>query len=93
MTLAGLQRRGVTSTSINAFVRGIGITRSNLEAGSVIDMEAKKWPDAQIDDASSLYKVPFSNVVYIDHTDFRVKDSKDYYGLAPGKSVLRSNIC
>lgn len=27
MTLAGLQRRGVTSTAINAFVRGIGITR------------------------------------------------------------------
>lgn len=27
MTLAGLRRRGVTSTAINAFVRGIGITR------------------------------------------------------------------
>lgn len=27
MTLAGLRRRGATSTAINAFVRGIGITR------------------------------------------------------------------
>lgn len=27
MTLAGLRRRGVTPTAINAFVRGIGITR------------------------------------------------------------------
>lgn len=27
MTLSGLRRRGVTSSSINAFVRGIGITR------------------------------------------------------------------
>ena len=27
MTLAGLQRRGVTSTAINTFIRGIGITR------------------------------------------------------------------
>ncbi|KAK2979963.1 hypothetical protein RJ640_017978 [Escallonia rubra] len=125
MTLSGLRRRGVTSTSINAFVRGIGITRSdssiinlnrleyhireelnktaprtmvvlnplkvvitNLEVGSVMDLNAKKWPDAQTDDASSVYKVPFSNVVYIEHTDFRIKDSKDYYGLAPGKSVL-----
>ncbi|XP_052199490.1 glutamine--tRNA ligase-like isoform X2 [Diospyros lotus] len=124
MTLAGLRRRGVTSTSINAFVKGIGITRSdssiiqldrleyhireelnkeaprtlvvlhplkvvitNLEAGSVMDLDAKKWPDAQIDQ-SSVYKVPFSNVVYIEHSDFRMKDSKDYYGLAPGKSVL-----
>lgn len=125
MTLAGLRRRGVTSTAINAFVRGIGITRSdnstinvdrleyhireelnktapramvvlhplkvvitNLEAGSVIDLDAKRWPDAQMDDASAFYKVPFSNVIYIEHSDFRMKDSKDYYGLAPGKSVL-----
>ncbi|KDP42069.1 hypothetical protein JCGZ_01857 [Jatropha curcas] len=125
MTLAGLRRRGVTSTAINAFVRGIGITRSdgslirldrleyhireelnktaprtmvvlhplkvvitNLESGSVMDLEAKKWPDAQSEDAASFYKVPFSNVVYIEHSDFRMKDSKDYYGLAPGKSVL-----
>ncbi|WCJ20314.1 Glutamine--tRNA ligase [Euphorbia peplus] len=124
MTLAGLRRRGVSATTINTFVRGIGITRSdgslirldrleyhireemnktapramvvlhplkvvitNLESGSVMDLEAKKWPDAS-DDGSSLYTVPFSNVVYIEHSDFRMKDSKDFYGLAPGKSVL-----
>ena len=28
---------------------------TNLEAGSVMDLDAKKWPDA--DDASSMYKV------------------------------------
>ncbi|KAI5677563.1 hypothetical protein M9H77_08513 [Catharanthus roseus] len=61
---------------------------TNLEAGSVMDLDAKKWPDAQTDVASSVYKVPFSNVVFIERTDFRMKDSKDYYGLAPGKSVL-----
>ncbi|KAL1807742.1 hypothetical protein ACET3Z_024732 [Daucus carota] len=125
MTLAGLRRRGVTSTSINAFVRGTGITRSdctmirldrleyyvreelnktsprqmvvinplkvvitNMEEGLVMDLDAKKWPDAQTDDASSFYKVPFSSIVYIEHTDFRIKDSKDYHGLAPGKTVL-----
>ncbi|XP_057961935.1 glutamine--tRNA ligase isoform X2 [Malania oleifera] len=125
MTLAGLRRRGVTPTSINAFVRGIGITRSdcsmirldrleyhireelnktaprtmvvihplkvvitNLEADSAMAVDAKKWPDAQVGDASAIYKVPFSKVVYIETTDFRMKDSKDYYGLAPGKTVL-----
>ncbi|GLT91827.1 hypothetical protein SLE2022_096980 [Rubroshorea leprosula] len=125
MTLAGLRRRGVTAASINAFVRGIGITRSdgciihadrleyhireelnktaprtmvvlhplkvvitNLESGSVMNLDAKRWPDAQTDDATAFYKVPFSNVVYIEHSDFRMKDSKDYYGLAPGKSAL-----
>lgn len=125
MTLAGLRRRGVSSTAINSFIRGIGITRSdnsmirvdrleyhireelnktaprtlvvldplkvvitNLDSGSVIDLDAKMWPDAPSDDSSSYYKVPFTNVVYIERSDFRLKDSKDYYGLAPGKSVL-----
>lgn len=37
---------------------------------------------------SICYQVPFSNVVYIERTDFRMQDSKDYYGLAPGKSVI-----
>ncbi|KAL0326986.1 UNVERIFIED_CONTAM: Glutamine--tRNA ligase [Sesamum angustifolium] len=124
MTLAGLRRRGVTASSINAFVRGIGITRSdcsmirldrleyhireelnktaartmvvlnplkvvitNMDA-SIMDLDAKKWPDAPADEASSFIKVPFSKVVYIEQSDFRMKDSKDYYGLAPGKSVL-----
>nr|P52780.2 RecName: Full=Glutamine--tRNA ligase; AltName: Full=Glutaminyl-tRNA synthetase; Short=GlnRS [Lupinus luteus]CAA62901.1 tRNA-glutamine synthetase [Lupinus luteus] len=125
MTLAGLRRRGMTPTAINAFVRGMGITRSdgtlisverleyhvreelnktapramvvlhplkvvitNLEAKSAIEVDAKKWPDAQADDASAFYKIPFSNVVYIERSDFRMQDSKDYYGLAPGKSVI-----
>ncbi|GJX38918.1 glutamine--tRNA ligase-like protein [Tanacetum coccineum] len=36
MTLAGLRRRGVTSTAINTFVRGLGISRSD---GSMIRLE------------------------------------------------------
>ncbi|GER42218.1 glutamine--tRNA ligase [Striga asiatica] len=60
---------------------------TNMEA-SVMELDAKKWPDAPADNVSSFYKVPFSKVVYIEKSDFRMKDSKDYYGLAPGKSVL-----
>ncbi|PKA63404.1 Glutamine--tRNA ligase [Apostasia shenzhenica] len=129
MTLAGLRRRGVSSTSINAFIRGIGITRSdnsmirydrleyhireelnrtaprmmvvlhplkvvitNLDCESQLNLDAKMWPDAPSEDPSSFYKVPFTNVVYIERTDFRLKDSKDYYGLAPGKSVLLRHV-
>jgi glutaminyl-tRNA synthetase len=33
-------------------------------------------------------QVPFSRIVYIERSDFRLKDSKDFYGLAPGKTVL-----
>ncbi|KAJ3692027.1 hypothetical protein LUZ60_012377 [Juncus effusus] len=66
----------------------IKVVITNLEEGKVMDLDAKMWPDAPSDDASSYYKVPFTNVVYIEHSDFRLKDSKDYYGLAPGKTVL-----
>ena len=34
------------------------------------------------------YAVPFSKVVYIEATDFKVKDEKDYFGLAPGKAIM-----
>lgn len=125
MTLAGLRRRGVSSTAINSFIRGIGITRSdnsmirydrleyhireelnknaprtmvvlnplkvvitNVSSDSQMSLDAKMWPDAPSDDASSFYKVPFTRVIYIERSDFRLKDSKDYYGFAPGKTVL-----
>ncbi|KAA8529139.1 hypothetical protein F0562_034062 [Nyssa sinensis] len=61
------------------------------------DMQRDKWciypsydyAHCIVDSLENItHSVPFSNVVYIDHTDFRMKDSKDYYGLAPGKSVL-----
>ncbi|XP_065880914.1 glutamine--tRNA ligase [Euphorbia lathyris] len=76
-----------TASRTMVVLHPLKVVLTNLESGSVMDVEAKKWPDAS-EDASSFYKVPFSNVVYIEHTDFRMKDSKDFYGLAPGKSVL-----
>lgn len=38
--------------------------------------------------STETYQVPFSRVVYIERTDFREHDSKDFYGMAPGKSVM-----
>lgn len=35
------------------------------------------------------YPVPFTNVVYIEETDFRESDEKGFFGLAPGKEVGR----
>ncbi|KAI3987645.1 hypothetical protein MKX01_016797 [Papaver californicum] len=58
---------------------------TNLDDKTVLNLDAKKWPDAQIDDASAFYKVPFT--VYIERSYFRTRP-KDYYGLTPGKSVL-----
>ncbi|KAH0893518.1 hypothetical protein HID58_055947, partial [Brassica napus] len=51
---------------------------TNLESDKVVELDAKRWPDAQNDDLSAFYKVPFSRVVYIDQSDFRMKDSKEY---------------
>ncbi|XP_064970326.1 glutamine--tRNA ligase isoform X6 [Musa acuminata AAA Group] len=53
-----------------------------------MNLDVKMWPDASSDDVSSNYKVPFTSVVYIEQSDFRLNDSKDYYGLVPGKAVL-----
>ncbi|CAM6111796.1 unnamed protein product [Calypogeia fissa] len=125
ITLAGLRRRGATPEAIQAFCRGVGITRSdnlirtellehfmrddlnknaprtmvvlrplkvvitNLDEATVEELEAKSWPEAKEGDRSlESYKIPFSRVLYIEQSDFRLKDSKDYYGLAPNKSVM-----
>lgn len=34
---------------------------TNLEAGSTMDIDAKKWTDAQMADSSSSYNVLYSN--------------------------------
>ena len=39
---------------------------TNLEGGSVSYLDAKKWPDAQLDDSSSCYKVN-SNIEVLCH--------------------------
>ncbi|KAH9322967.1 hypothetical protein KI387_017606 [Taxus chinensis] len=64
------------------------VVLTNLDASTAMQLDAKIWPDAQEGDSCSFYKVPFTKVVYIEKSDFRLKDSKDYYGLAPGKAVL-----
>ncbi|KAL7132478.1 hypothetical protein ABFS83_12G076300 [Erythranthe nasuta] len=76
-----------TSPRTMVVLNPLKVVITNMDA-SVMDLDAKKWPDAPADDPTSFYKVPFSKVVYIEQSDFRMKDSKDYYGLAPGKSVL-----
>ena len=39
------------------------------------------------DPAMGTHTVPFTKTVYIDRSDFREVDSKDYFRLAPGKAV------
>lgn len=44
-------------------------------------------PDFPFDVSRGSHSVSFSSVLYIARKDFRLCDSKDYYGLAPGKEV------
>lgn len=44
-------------------------------------------PFSPKNEAMGSHKIKFSKTVYIDRSDFREVDSKDYFRLAPGKSV------
>jgi glutaminyl-tRNA synthetase len=56
----------------------------NLEDGHSEEVKALRFPGR----SEEGYTVPFTKVCYIEASDFRESDSKDYYGLAPGKSVM-----
>ena len=49
--------------------------------------EELEVPFSPKDPAMGMHKVPFTKTVYIDRSDFREVDSKDYFRLAPGKAV------
>ncbi|KAL7274326.1 Glutaminyl-tRNA synthetase [Rhizina undulata] len=50
-------------------------------------LEEFEVPFKPSDTKMGSHLVPFTNKVYIDRSDFREVDSKDYFRLAPGKSV------
>lgn len=56
----------------------------NLDDSHIEEIKALNFPGR----SEEGYTVPFSKICYIEATDFRESDSKDYYGLAPGKSVM-----
>ena len=50
-------------------------------------LEELELPFSPKDPAMGSHTVPFTKKVYIDRSDFREVDSKDYFRLAPGKAV------
>lgn len=50
-------------------------------------LEEVEQPFSTKDTAMGSHMIPFTKTVYIDRSDFREVDSKDYFRLAPGKSV------
>ncbi|GJD08915.1 Glutamine--tRNA ligase [Galdieria sulphuraria] len=45
-------------------------------------------PNHPKDEGKGTHKSPFTKEVYIEKSDFRLQDEKDFFGLAPGKTVL-----
>lgn len=50
-------------------------------------VEYVKAPNHPINKERGFREMPFSNVLYIERSDFREVDSKSYFGLAPNKEV------
>jgi len=44
-------------------------------------------PNHPLDESRGTRTLPFTNVVYVEQSDFRMDDDPDFYGLAPGKTV------
>ena len=61
----------------------IPVTIDNLLEDYVEEVEVPFGKDPSM----GVHTVPFTKTVYIDRSDFREVDSKDYFRLAPGKSV------
>ncbi len=81
-----------TSRRAMAALEPIKITITNFEeevakkkaAGEDITYEVQNSPT---DPSLGSHTVTFTDVIYIDSSDFRMKDDSTYYGLAPTKSV------
>jgi glutaminyl-tRNA synthetase len=50
-------------------------------------VEERDAPNHPLDPSKGTHKVPLTRVIYIEQSDFREQDSKDYFGLAPNKQV------
>ena len=74
----------VTTPRLMLVLHPIKVTIENLDEDYVNFVERPVHPK---NPAMGTTKVPFTRTVYIDADDFRTQDSKDYFRLAPGKSV------
>jgi len=65
-------------------LRPLKVTIENLEEDHISFVEKPLHPKVPELGTS---KVPFTRTIYIESEDFRLEDTKDYFRLAPGKTV------
>jgi glutaminyl-tRNA synthetase len=71
-----------------AVLRPLRVVLENYPDGRVEEMDVVNNPE---DPSAGTRKVPFSNVLYIEHEDFRVDPPKKFFRLAPGREVRLRN--
>jgi glutaminyl-tRNA synthetase len=75
-----------TAPRVMAVLRPLKVIVSGLE--EVISNNVLEVPDFPFAPERGTHNVVIENEIYIDHADFRMEDSSDYYGLAPGGKLV-----
>jgi glutaminyl-tRNA synthetase len=94
-TIRGLRRRGFPADVLKKIVAHTSMERHNSTiAKALIDHELREHLGktaprafAVIDPIKVVIDGPESETIYIERSDFREVDSKEYYRLAPGKTI------
>ncbi|KAG9317489.1 glutaminyl-tRNA synthetase [Chiua virens] len=73
-----------TAPRLLMVLRPLKVTIENLPEDYVLMVEKPLHPKVP---ALGTSTIPFTRTIYIDADDFRLEDSKDYFRLAPGKTV------
>ena len=73
-----------TAPRLLMVLRPLKVTIENLPEDYVLIVEKPLHPKVPELGTST---IPFTRTIYIDADDFRLEDSKDYFRLAPGKTV------
>lgn len=73
-----------TAPRLSMVLRPLKVTIENLPEDHLEIVDKTLHP--KVPELGSI-KIPFTRTIYIDEDDFRLEDSKDYFRLAPGKTV------
>ena len=79
---------GPYQTPLASHLPPLQVVLTNLPESHLEHFEARCFPGAKSSRSGEVYSVPLTRVVYLEETDFKEEDEKDYYGLAPNKSVM-----
>jgi glutaminyl-tRNA synthetase len=68
-----------------AVIDPVKLIIQDMTADETIPLEAPVFPNKK--DSKETYNLNLTRVVYMDRSDIRETDSKDFYGVTPGKTV------